>query len=201
MVKMSGKQQFDDAVVIVGAMHVFWRRGYAAASIDELTAAMGLSRSSLYKRFRGKEGLYEEVLAYYNERVLRRMSGVQAKTRRAQIQALLLDYVESNPEPGKPSGCMLVKACVDIAELPPSGRATALKGIQAQHTLFRTIITSAVSEGELSAATKVDAMVWHYIGVLQAIMNLPQIGATVSDLRNMVDSAMLVWPSPPEEDW
>ncbi|NTD87659.1 TetR/AcrR family transcriptional regulator [Agrobacterium tumefaciens] len=192
---MSGKQQFDDAVVIQGAMNVFWRRGYAAASIDELTAAMGLSRSSLYKRFRDKEGLYQEVLAHYNERVLRRMSDVQAKTRREQIRALLLDYVTSDPNLEKPSGCMLVKACVEISELPPGGRAMAFKGVEAQRALFRTIITSAVSEGELSAATDVEAMVWHYLGVLQAIMNLPQIGATIHDLHSMVASAMLVWPT------
>jgi hypothetical protein len=40
----------------------------------------------------------------------------------------------------------------------------------------------------------VEALVWHFLGVLQAIMNLPQIGATAYDLRRMVTSAMLAWP-------
>lgn len=122
------------------------------------------------------------------------MSAVQAKTRREQIQALLLDYVTSDPNLEKPSGCVLVKACVEITKLPPGGRAMALKGAGAQRALFRTIITSAFSEGKLSAATDVEAMVWHYSGVLQAIMNLPQVGATESNLPNIADPAMLVWP-------
>ena len=70
---MSGKPQFDDGAVINSAMEVFWRHGYAASSIDELTTAMGLSRSSLYKRFRDKDGLFQEVLSIYARRVLKRM--------------------------------------------------------------------------------------------------------------------------------
>ena len=191
---MSGKQQFDDAVVINGAMNVFWRRGFAAASIDELTAVMGLSRSSLYKRFRDKEGLFHEVLATYNSRVLHRMGLVKAETRRQQIEALLLDFVTNTPGTQKPSGCMLVKACVEIAELPPGGRAVAFEGIEAQRAILRGILTAAVSNGELSSSTDVEALVWHFLGVLQAIMNMPQVGATASDLRRMVASAMLAWP-------
>ncbi len=191
---MSGKQQFDDAIVINAAMIVFWRRGFAAASIDELTAAMGLSRSSLYKRFGDKEGLYQEVLATYNDRVLRRMALVEAETRRAQIEALLLEFIPNGVANEKPSGCMLVKACVEIAELPPSGRAVAFEGIEGQRAILRGILTAAISNGELSPSTDVEALVWHFLGVLQAIMNLPQVGATVYDLRRMVASAMLAWP-------
>jgi AcrR family transcriptional regulator len=191
---MSGKQQFDDAVVINGAMSVFWRRGFAAASIDELTTVMGLSRSSLYKRFRDKEGLYQEVLATYNSRVLNRMSLVEAETRRQQIEALLLEFITDAPEKQKPIGCMLVKACVEIAELPPGGKATAFEGIEGQRAILKGILTAAVSNGELSSSADIEALVWHFLGVLQAIMNMPQIGATADDLRRMVASAMLAWP-------
>ncbi|NTG50354.1 TetR/AcrR family transcriptional regulator [Agrobacterium rhizogenes] len=191
---MSGKQQFDDAVVINGAMNVFWQKGFAAASIDDLTAAMGLSRSSLYKRFRDKEGLYREVLATYNSRVLHRMGLVKAETRRQEIEALFLDFVTNAHGSQKPSGCMLVKACAEIAELPADGRAVAFEGIEAQRAILRGILTAGVSNGELSSSTDVEALVWHFLGVLQAIMNLPQIGATAYDLRRMVASAMLAWP-------
>ena len=45
---MSGKPQFDEVSVIAAAVEVFWRKGYAAAAISDLTEATGLSRSSLY---------------------------------------------------------------------------------------------------------------------------------------------------------
>lgn len=193
-VELTGKKQFDDAVVINGAMGVFWRHGFAAASIDELTSAMGLSRSSLYKRFGDKEGLYREVLATYNRRVLHRMKPVEAKSRRGQIEALLLDFVTRAPGERKPSGCMLVRACVEIAELPSSGKAVTLEGVEGQRTILRGIITAGVSEGELSPSTDVETLVWHFLAVLQALMNLPQIGASPEDLRRMVAAAMLAWP-------
>src|ERR1700709_311625 len=95
---MSGKPQFDDDAVIDSAMDVFWRHGYAASSIDQLTTAMGLSRSSMYKRFRDKDGLFQEVLSSYAERVVRRMSAVRGATRRHQHEALLQEFL---PKPGK----------------------------------------------------------------------------------------------------
>ncbi|MEZ2224610.1 TetR/AcrR family transcriptional regulator [Rhizobium sp. RCC_161_2] len=191
---MSGKQQFDDAVVINGAMNVFWQKGFAAASIDDLTAAMGLSRSSLYKRFGDKEGLFHEVLATYNSRVLHRMGLVKAETRRQEIEALLLDFVTNTHGSQKPSGCMLVRACAEITELPPRGKAVALDGTERQRAILRGILNAAVANGELRSSADVEALAWHFLGVLQAIMNLPQIGATASDLRRMVVSAMLAWP-------
>lgn len=191
---MSGKQQFNDAVVINGAMKVFWRRGFEAASIDELASAMGLSRSSLYNRFGDKEGLYNEVLAIYNDRVLRRMALVEGETQRAKIEALLLEFIPNAVETDKPSGCMLVRACTEIANLPPSGKVIALDATERQREFIRGILNHAVANGELNSAADVEALVWHFLGVLQAIMNLPQIGATADDLRRMVASAMRAWP-------
>lgn len=122
------------------------------------------------------------------------MGLVKAETRRQQIETLLLDFVTDAAGTQKPSGCMLVRACVEIAELPPGGRAVAFEGIEAQRAILRGILTTAVSNGELSSSTDVEALEWHFLGVLQAIMNMPQIGATASDLRRMVASAMLAWP-------
>jgi len=191
---VSGKPQFDDTTVINAAMGVFWRRGFAASSIDELTTAMGLSRSSLYKRFGDKDGLYQEVLGAYTDRVLRRMDNIQAGSRRAQLEALLLEFVPEKLGAAKPAGCMLARACSEMIDLPEGGQAVALEGLTGQRAIINKILNAAAANGELGSTLDVDAMAWHFLGVLQAIMNLPQAGATAADLKRMVAAAMNAWP-------
>jgi AcrR family transcriptional regulator len=191
---MSGRPQFDDEIVLNAAMRVFWRRGFVASSIDELTTAMGLSRSSLYQRFGDKSGLYREALASYTDRVLRRMDDVQADSRRAQLETLLLEFVPEEVDPERPAGCLLARTCSEMADLPASGRAVALEGLAGQRAILGKILSAAAANGELGSTADIDALAWHFLGVLQAIMNLPQAGATVADLRKIVDVAMTAWP-------
>lgn len=193
---MSGKPQFDEASVIQAAMQVFWRHGYAAASIDQLTTAMGLSRSSLYKRFTDKEGLFQEVLSAYAARVLRRMNAVEGQTRRQQLEALLLDFLPKPGTPPRPPGCMLVRSCAEMADLPEAGRALALEGLTQQRAIFRAILEEAVKAGELAPDADLAALSWHFLGLLQAIMTLPQAGASAEDLRKLVDLGLKAWPAP-----
>lgn len=191
---MSGKPQFDDDAVINSAMDVFWRHGYSASSIDQLTTAMGLSRSSMYKRFQDKDGLFEEVLSAYIERVERRMSAVRGETKRQQLEALLHEFLPRAGKTARPAGCMLARSCAEMVDLPPAGQSVARQGLTRQRAILGGILREAVASGELAATADIEGLAWHYLGVLQAIMNLPQAGATVGELRGVVELAMLAWP-------
>ncbi len=50
-------------------MTVFHSRGYAAASLDELAAAMEMNRPSIYNAFGDKEALYRHTLEYFVEKI------------------------------------------------------------------------------------------------------------------------------------
>jgi AcrR family transcriptional regulator len=191
---MSGKPQFDDDAVINSAMDVFWRHGYSASSIDQLTTAMGLSRSSMYKRFQDKDGLFQEVLSTYVERVVRRMSAVRGDTKRQQLEALMHEFLPRGGKTVRPAGCMLARSCAEMVDLPLAGQSVARQGLTRQRAIIGEILREAVESGELAAATDIDGLAWHYLGVLQAIMNLPQAGATVGELRRVVELAMTAWP-------
>jgi AcrR family transcriptional regulator len=189
---MSGKPQFDEAEVIAAAIGVFWRQGYAAAAISDLTAAAGLSRSSLYQRFNDKDGLFREALAAYTERLLRRMNSVKADTARLRMKALLRSFL-----PGKaprPAGCLIARSCAEIPTLSAEGQAAALAGAARQHQMIAGLLREGVTAGELAEDTNIDAMAWHYLGVLQAVLNFPQAGADRSILDQMIDVAMSAWP-------
>ena len=48
------------------ALEVFWRRGFAGATLAELTAAMGITRPSLYACYGNKEELFRKALDLYD---------------------------------------------------------------------------------------------------------------------------------------
>jgi TetR/AcrR family transcriptional regulator, copper-responsive repressor len=194
---VSGKPQYDETAVIDAAMQVFWRHGYAAASINDLTAATGLSRSSIYQRFRDKEGLFQHALARYTERVLRRMGKVEGTTARGRVAALLRDFLPKEPTTAaaaRPAGCMLARSCAEQADLPQQARAAVVQGVAGQHGIFVRLLEQGVEGGELPSATDVDTLAWYYLGILHAIMNLPQAGAAPAAMAGMVDLAMGAWP-------
>src|SRR5580765_8758958 len=58
---------FDRDAALERAMHVFWERGYEAASISDLTAAMGITPPSLYTAFGDKEHLFLEAIERYGK--------------------------------------------------------------------------------------------------------------------------------------
>ncbi|MEM9123880.1 MAG: TetR/AcrR family transcriptional regulator, partial [Pseudomonadota bacterium] len=69
MSKRGRPRQFDENAVSDALMGVFWRKGYGATSLDELAAATGLNRPSLYSAFGNKLDMYVLSLRRFTERV------------------------------------------------------------------------------------------------------------------------------------
>jgi AcrR family transcriptional regulator len=56
--KSSNRRTDKAAVILEGAMQEFMASGYAAASMDRIAAAAGVSKPTLYNYFQDKEGLF-----------------------------------------------------------------------------------------------------------------------------------------------
>src|SRR4029077_11955803 len=67
-------RSFDRGRALERAMHVFWRQGYEATSVSDLTRAMHINPPSLYAAFGDKEQLYLEALARYQQRRVESMA-------------------------------------------------------------------------------------------------------------------------------
>ncbi|WP_189960211.1 TetR/AcrR family transcriptional regulator, partial [Streptomyces alanosinicus] len=65
---MAGKKQFDMDTVLDAAMIQFWRSGYADTSLDDLSRATGLNRSSIYSSLGDKDALFLRCLDRYATR-------------------------------------------------------------------------------------------------------------------------------------
>jgi len=89
------------AKLIRAARRAFAAHGYAAASMDELTAEAGLTRGALYHNFGGKEGLLRAVIAEIDAEMLLRMRAARdrAKTRWQGLLDESTVYIEMALEP------------------------------------------------------------------------------------------------------
>jgi AcrR family transcriptional regulator len=191
---MSGKPQFDEAAVMAAAINVFWRHGYAAASISDLMEATGLSRSSIYQRFGDKDGMFLEALRGYTERVLRRMKVTRADSARGQLEALLRNFLPGESVSDRPAGCLIARSCIEAAELTDAGRAAAVKAATQQREIILDILRMGVRNQELASDADVDALAWFYLSTLHAVVNFPSVGANHEALDRMINIAMSAWP-------
>ena len=58
--------------ILAAALELFSERGYAGTNIRELSASLGMGKSSLYRHFESKEAIWnalrDEMIAYYDAR-------------------------------------------------------------------------------------------------------------------------------------
>lgn len=64
-------------------MAVFWRHGFEATSIEELVAASGINRASMYSAFGDKRHLFIAMLDHFQEQVNGRRLAPLARRRPA----------------------------------------------------------------------------------------------------------------------
>ena len=66
--KTGRPRTFDEEKTLDRVMNSFWRHGFEEATFEQLVADSGLSRSSLYNSFGGKDELFEKAIELYIEK-------------------------------------------------------------------------------------------------------------------------------------
>lgn len=187
---------FDREAALAKATHLFWRQGYAATSIADLTAAMGIGSPSLYAAFGSKETLYAEAIDYYGKTYegLVWANFCAAPTAREAITALLVDSAATftGNLVEVPHGCMVALSSVaseghiELGEHVRSARAVTCERIEAR-------IRQAIETGELPPSTDAHALA-RFVQTLQSGMSLlARDGVGKEELSAVALLAMQNW--------
>jgi AcrR family transcriptional regulator len=189
-------REFDRAAALEAAMVLFWRKGFAAASMNDLCDAMDVRSPSLYAAFGSKEALYLEAIQHYVEvfgpPVWDKLA--EGATARAGVQNLLLAATESLPASHvTPAGCMAALAAV--CDEWPAGIAGVVRKIRVEMLgLLRSRLEAGIANGELPATTDIEGLSRFYLSVYQGMAVQARDGAAAAELRGVVAAAMSAWP-------
>lgn len=193
---------FDRDKALESAMHVFWQRGYEAASIAELTAAMGITAPSLYTAFGDKERLFLDAIERY---VLGPAAGFpraleEEASAEAAIRRFLEEAAEELTRPCHPRGCMVVMAATNCSEASAHVQAALAKKRAAGDAAIRARIECGIAQGELPADTDAAALAGFYSTVYQGMSMQAKDGASRESLLATAHAAMRAWPARPSQN-
>ncbi|MET8749685.1 TetR/AcrR family transcriptional regulator [Streptomyces sp. NPDC004667] len=185
---MAGKKQFDVGIALDAAMVRFWRAGYADTSLDDLSRATGLNRSSIYSSFGDKDSLYLRCLdryaARYGSRYDQALSCAPEEPLRA-VRAFFDVTLQRIADPDVPDGCLIAQTAMAAPALSPTIAARAIQALDAQHARLRT----ALSAAQL-AEDDADDFAVHMTAVNQSLAVMSRTGASQKQLRTVIDISM-----------
>ncbi|GEB50137.1 MULTISPECIES: TetR/AcrR family transcriptional regulator [Streptomyces] len=150
---MPDVKHFDPQEALERAERVFWQHGSAAASVQVLTAATGLNRSSLYATFGSKQELYLAALRHYIGTTSHPAFRALAEDERG-LPAVrdffdgLITLRCTGPYAGW--GCMVVNAQAGTENADPQVRAVLAEHHTQLCAAFRTALETARAQGQLS---------------------------------------------------
>lgn len=158
---MPRPKSFDPDTVLTKAMSVFWEKGYDAASISDLTAAMGINRFSLYDTFGDKHTLYLKALESYEHSVvapiLERIHSIQTLGELENHFMGMIDYQRENADA---PCCMIQKAAVSIGNKDESACERINSTRSRVHDAFCDTFTRLINNGELRADITAEQAAW-----------------------------------------
>lgn len=190
---------YEPEVALARALDVFWKEGFAATSLDDLSAATGMNRPSLYGAFGDKRELYIKSYQSYRDRARQRMGEAFAadlpmRDMMERIYSIALDMYLSGKD--GPRGCFTVMTAASEAVSDPSIRELVLTGLIETDRFFARIFKRAQERGELAASVDPQTLALLASATLHTIAVRARAQVPRAELDAIVASALDVMCGP-----
>ena len=167
---MARTKEFDSEAVLEEAMRAFWSAGYAGASIQDLEAATGIGRGSLYNAFGDKDALMLAALERYRLRAAPRVKDALALADpTAAIERFLQIHLDRMADPNNPPGCLMAATLLECAGRGDAIERKAVDHLRASERALYEMLSGAQKAGRLSTMQDPLALARFYIGVTRGM--------------------------------
>ena len=182
---------YDPEVALVKVTETFWDQGYAGASLDDLSAATGMNRPSLYGAFGDKQALFKTALDGYMDRSRQAMiqafrGGGSLRDVLTRVYHTALGFYMSGETGAR--GCFLVSAGLGQAVVDEEVRQTVADGLHELDRGVARLFARAHAAGELPASTDHAALA----KLASMIMNALSVRARAGETRASLEATITV---------
>lgn len=173
-------------------MDVFWRKGYAATSPQDLVDAIGIGKGSLYNAFGSKHALFERALRRYRDdqgavlvELLERPGPVRERLREVLELLVAMDLADSDRR-----GCMAVNAAAEVAADDPAAAELVRRMLDRTEGAFRALIERGQRAGEIAADRDAAALGSLLVNTVVGLRLMVRVAEGPERLERVIDAVV-----------
>jgi TetR/AcrR family transcriptional repressor of nem operon len=183
--------EFDRQAALEKAMGLFWRNGYEATGLTDLTKEMGIGRQSLYNAFGDKHSLFVEAIKHYSSRNTQPLIGIlQSPGSGVSNIRKTLEAAVSFMTSGDCCGCLVTNSIVELAPHDEEVAEVVRSALNRMEKAFKEAVDRAVESGEISADVDTQAMARFLNNTLHGIVVMGKASASKAALKDVVKIAL-----------
>jgi len=187
-------KEFEPDQIADAAMRVFWQRGYAATSVQDLVEGTGLSRSSLYSTFESKQGLYQQALRRYEAVTTANVELLSGPGPvKELVRQLLMRITEDELSDPQRRGCLVANATLELAGQDEAVAELVAHNFRRLQKALEKLILRGQQAGEIAADKAPRALARFFVNTMQGMRVLGKGSAPQhrrSCLLDVIDVAM-----------
>lgn len=185
--KRGRPRQFNPEQVLQSALEIFWSKGFTATSLDDLSAAMGMTRPSLYNAFGDKEHIYRLAIKHFVSMMRDEVASVlfAEPTLKAALLGFYAKALNVYYEGTEPLGCFVTCTMAAEAATHLEIKKDLHQVISEIDTAFEKRLLIAIQEGEWSQARDVKQAAKLLHATLQSCALRARAGMPRKDVKKM----------------
>lgn len=179
---------FEPDEIADAAMKVFWQRGYAATSIQDLVEGTGLSRSSLYSTFESKHGLYQQALIRYQAVTASNVALLDSPgDAKDLIRQLLMRILEDELDDRQRRGCLVANATLELAGQDETVAKLVAHNFERLQKALEKLIRRGQQSGDITTGKNPRALAWFFVNTIQGLRVLGKGSASQQRRQCLLD--------------
>jgi AcrR family transcriptional regulator len=191
--KRGRPRAYDPREALTAARDIFWVKGYAATSLDDIASATGMNRPSLYAAFGDKEAIYLSALKMQGELLVGAVAtAVKLELKlKAFLELFFGRCIDSYLQgPTGPRGCFLVGTALTESLVREDVGAVVRDAFGRCDDLLEQRFKQAKKDGELPKAADARALAMLASSTMHELAMLARSGETRAKLQERVNLAM-----------
>ena len=194
---MARPRKFEESDVLAAACDAFRIGGYEGTSMDDLTAATGLGKGSLYAAFGGKRELFERVYADHCaegiEALHARLDGPDDGAYE-RLRAYVYSECAGSGPAGDPRGCFIAKTAAEIGSADPAVGGRTYSILDELGQILISTIEAAQRAGDIAKSADPQKLGMLLLTAVRGIEALGRGGLSAAMLKRAADAAIEALP-------
>lgn len=181
-------KDFDEAAVLDKAIDLFWKQGYEATNLEQLLAAMGIGKGSMYYNFGNKREVFKLAL---NRFVLNFSIWFESEISKSKDPiGFIGEFFRNIPKQGieeHKKGCFLGNTMAELACIDPGLEKLAAEHLGKIENTFYKYIKAGQQSGKIKSKEDARLLARHLINLWNGLNITRRMYPSAKELLPLVD--------------